>query len=54
MKYSKRVCASLKQVRKQIADANEIPYEVTECKHQGDCRGTCPKCEAEDKRVKSS
>lgn len=47
MKYGKRVCASLKQVRKQIADANDIPYEVTECKHQGDCRGTCPKCEAE-------
>lgn len=47
MKYGKRVCASLKHVRKQIADANGIPYEVTECKHQGDCRGTCPKCEAE-------
>lgn len=47
MKYGKRVCFSLKQVRKQIADANEISFEVTECKHQGDCHGTCPKCEAE-------
>lgn len=47
MKYGKKICTSLKQVRKQIADANEIPYEVTECKHLGDCRGTCPKCEAE-------
>lgn len=47
MKYGKKVCNSLKQVRKQIADANGIPYEVTDCKHQGDCRGTCPKCEAE-------
>lgn len=47
MYYGKKVCASLKQVRKQIADANDIPYEVTECKHQGNCKGTCPKCEAE-------
>lgn len=47
MNYGKKVCATLRQVRKQIADANGIPYEVTECKHQGDCRGTCPKCEAE-------
>lgn len=47
MFYGKKVCASLKQVRKQIADANDIPYEVTECKHQGNCKGTCPKCEAE-------
>lgn len=47
MFYGKKVCASLKQVRKQIADANGIPYEVTECQHQGNCKGTCPKCEAE-------
>lgn len=47
MFYGKKVCAVLKQVRKQIADANGIPYEVTECQHQGNCKGTCPKCEAE-------
>ena len=47
MNYGKKVYASLRQVRKQIAEANDISYEVTECKHQGDCRGTCPKCEAE-------
>lgn len=47
MYYGKKVCASLKQVRKQIADANGIPYEVTECQHQGNCKGTCPKCESE-------
>lgn len=47
MFYGKKVCASLKQVRKQIADANGIPYEVTECQHQGNCKGTCPKCESE-------
>lgn len=47
MNYGKKVCASLRQLRKQIAEANDISYEVTECKHQGDCLGTCPKCEAE-------
>lgn len=47
MKYEKKVCQSLKVVRKQIADANEIAYEITECPHQGDCPGTCPKCESE-------
>lgn len=30
-----------------MADANEIEYEPRECHHQGDCRGTCPACEAE-------
>ena len=34
-------------IRKQIADANEIRYEPRECHHQGECRGTCPACEAE-------
>ena len=47
MKYCKKVCQTLKEVRKQIADANEIPYEITVCHHEGDCRGTCPKCESE-------
>jgi TonB family protein len=48
MKYGKKVCTSLKQVRKQIADANGIPYEITPCPHDGSqCPGTCTKCESE-------
>jgi len=47
MYYGKKVCTTLKQVRKKIAEANDIPYEQTECSHQGDCLGTCPKCESE-------
>lgn len=43
----KEKCKILKQIRKKIADANDIPYVVEECPHQGECRGTCPKCEAE-------
>ena len=37
----------LKTIRKQVADANGIKYEPRECHHQGECRGTCPACEAE-------
>ena len=43
----KVTCEALKKVRKQIADANGIPYEPVVCNHKGDCRGTCPACEAE-------
>ena len=40
-------CRILKQIRKQIANENEIPYVVEECTHKGECKGTCPKCEAD-------
>lgn len=47
MKIGKRICKTLKELRKRIADANEIPFETDECTHKGDCPGTCPKCEDE-------
>lgn len=43
----KSKCKILKQIRRQIAEANDISYITSECKYQGDCTGTCPKCEAE-------
>lgn len=43
----KEKCRALKQIRKQIAENNDIKYVVDECKHKGKCKGTCPKCEAE-------
>lgn len=43
----KQRCKILKEIRQQIADANDIEYITSECKHKGDCLGTCPKCEAE-------
>lgn len=43
----KEKCKALKEIRRQIAEKNDIPYVVSQCTHQGDCRGTCPKCEAE-------
>ena len=45
--WGKELCNVLKDIRKKIAVANGIDYEPTECKHQGDCYGTCPACEAE-------
>ena len=47
MKRGKRICSELKAVRRRIADENGIELHQSECKHTGDCRGTCPKCEAE-------
>ena len=47
MKRGKRTCEILKEVRRKIADANDIPLQERECTHTGDCAGTCPYCEAE-------
>ena len=43
----KEKCNSLKAIRMAFADKNGIVYEAEECHHEGDCFGTCPKCEAE-------
>ena len=47
MKHGKRICNTLKQVRLDIARANDIDYTPTPCDHKGDCDGTCPACESE-------
>jgi len=46
-------CNALKQIRKDIADANEIDYQIEECHYEGDCAGTCPKCESEMRYIES-
>ena len=43
----KSKCRILKDIRRQIAADNQIEFVTSECKYQGDCTGTCPKCEAE-------
>lgn len=43
----KNKCKILKEIRQKIADENDIPYVTQECSFQGECSGTCPKCEAE-------
>lgn len=47
MLLGKAKCKILKEIRQKIADENDIPYVTRECTYQGDCSGTCPKCEAE-------
>lgn len=43
----KEKCEKLKAIRRQIAEHYGLTYNPTECTHEGDCRGTCPKCDAE-------
>ena len=47
MKRGKQTCKILKDIRRQIAEANDIEFITSECQYQGDCLGTCPKCESE-------
>ena len=44
---AKDKCKLLKEIRKKIAVENDISYITSECKHRGECLGTCPKCEDE-------
>ncbi|MCL2328900.1 MAG: energy transducer TonB [Bacteroidetes bacterium] len=47
MTRGKRTCKILKEIRQQIAEKNDIEYITSECTFQGECKGTCPKCEEE-------
>ena len=51
MSTGKEKCEILKRIRKDIAKRYRIEYNTTECTHQGDCSGTCPKCDAELKEL---
>ena len=43
----KEKCRILKEIRRRIAEENEIPYVTRDCGFKGECRGTCPRCESE-------
>ena len=47
MTHGRNICNQLKAVRRRIAEENGIPLEIEECTFKGECRGTCPRCEAE-------
>ena len=40
-------CKILRDIRRRIAEENDIELVTKECEHKGSCRGTCPRCEAE-------
>ena len=52
--YGKEKCRILKQIRAEIAKANDIEWVVAECKHKGNCKGTCPKCEQEVRQLEAA
>ena len=52
--YGKEKCRILKEIRAEIAQANDIEWVVSECKHQGNCKGTCPKCEQEVRELEEA
>ncbi len=43
----KKVCNILREQRKLLAAANNIPFESAECPSIGPCSGTCEKCDME-------
>ena len=43
----KKTCEALRNIRQNIANANCIEYTPAECTYQGECSGTCPRCESE-------
>jgi hypothetical protein len=45
MRRGKAVCEALKEVRRKIAQANDINYSPNECHYEGDCAGTCAACD---------
>lgn len=47
MEQGKDICKQLKEIRRSIADENDIPLEDHECTYDGPCKGTCPRCDAE-------
>lgn len=47
----KEKCNLLKTIRKELAEQNDINIQFDECTHSGDCKGTCPKCDAELKYI---
>ena len=54
MSHGKSICNQLKKVRKRIAEENDIPLKIAACTFQGECRGTCPRCEEEVRYLESA
>ena len=47
MNQGKQKCEILRRIRIDIAERYGLRYNPSECTHEGDCSGTCPKCDAE-------
>lgn len=47
MNNGKKICNQLKDIRRDIAKQNGIALDIPECTYQGECSGSCPRCDAE-------
>lgn len=47
MNRGKRKCELLLRMRARVAARYGLEYNPHECKHEEDCSGTCPLCNAE-------
>lgn len=47
----KEKCTLLKQIRIDVANANNIDFTTADCPQPDGCIGTCPRCEAEAKQL---
>lgn len=47
----KEKCKKMKSIRKTIADKLGVDLHQRKCTYQGDCKGTCPRCEQEEKTL---
>ena len=47
-------CSYLKAIRREIAAANGIDLEIPECTFDGECSGTCPRCEGEVRQLEKA
>lgn len=50
----KQVCSYLKSVRREVAAGNGIDLEIPDCTFEGECPGTCPRCEAEVRQLEQA
>ena len=45
--WEAQMCSRLKKIRAEVARANHIPFETTECPSIRECQGICPACDQE-------
>lgn len=51
MNKHREKCDHLKQIRKSVADSLGVDLKQTVCTFEGECSGTCPKCQQEEKKL---
>lgn len=50
----KEKCNYLKAVRRKVAAANGLELDIPECVYEGECQGTCPRCESEVRQLEQA